>query len=261
MTGSSVPLGPLPLETITPEVLRAWKLRLSAKHKPGTVQKYMARLSAAFRVAVEDYGWLQDNPLRRVKKLTPSRGVVRFLSTDELPRLLAACRASRNPVLYPIVLLALATGSRKNEIRCLQWSQIDLDVWTVCLRVTKMGREHRLPVVGEALLVMQDWAQRRIPGVVWVFPRQDGQAPRRIESAWYTALKRAQVTNFRFHDLRHSCASYLAMSSASLRDIAEVLGHTDIKMTMRYTHLLPGHTAGVLERMAGQFLTRRREEE
>jgi len=72
---------------------------------------------------------------------------------------------------------------------------------------------------------------------------------RRISDAWEHAVKRAGIENFRYHDLRHSCASYLAMNGASLMEIAEVLGHKTLAMVKRYTHLSEAHTAGVVARM------------
>ena len=91
-----------------------------------------------------------------------------------------------------------------------------------------------------------------------VFPRADGQAPLDIRSAWETALKHANLHDFRFHDLRHSAASYLAMSGASLAEIAEVLGHKTLAMVQRYAHLSGQHTARVVARMNEAVLGSRR---
>jgi integrase len=83
----------------------------------------------------------------------------------------------------------------------------------------------------------------------FVFPRADGRRPVDVRHAWYRALAQAEITDFRFHDLRHSTASYLAMNGASLVEIAEVLGHKTLSMVQRYAHLSEGHTRSVLERM------------
>jgi integrase len=82
-----------------------------------------------------------------------------------------------------------------------------------------------------------------------LFARADGRAPIDLRAAWARALQAAAITDFRFHDLRHSAASYLAMSGASLVEIAAILGHRTLQMVQRYAHLAEGHTASVVARM------------
>jgi integrase len=248
-------LGDLPLDAVTPEVVRTWKLALLEHHKPGTVHTYMKRLDRALRLGAREYGWLATNPMDRVSKPSPGRGRVRFLSADERTRLLAACRTSRNPHLYALVTVALGTGGRRDEVRTLQWPQVDFATGVVRFLKTKTDVARAAPILGEALTVLQDLAQQRRSAVPWVFPTWDGQRPTPMESPWQTARDRAGLEDFHFHDLRHTFASYMAMSGASLRDIADALGHTNIQMTMIYAHLLPSHTRGVIERMTQQFLS------
>jgi integrase len=106
--------------------------------------------------------------------------------------------------------------------------------------------------------VLTAWHTGQSPEA-WVFPG-DGDRGRATtsdfpgEQAWQTALRRAGITNFRFHDLRHTAASYLAMSGTRLEDIAEVLGHKSLAMTLRYRHVTLPHTRGAVERMANKFL-------
>ena len=120
-------MGPLEVTALTPAYLRQWRDGLRQRLKPGTVRQYMDVLSGVLTVAVNDLEWLSVNPLRKVRKPTASPGRVRFLSPDEQHRLLAACRASRNRALYPLVLLALATGARRGELFGLRWQDVDLD--------------------------------------------------------------------------------------------------------------------------------------
>jgi len=117
-------LGHVRLEDLTPDILRAWKGRLSLRHKASTVYRYMVLLGCALRYGVE-CGWLVHNPLAKIRRPSPGRGRVRFLTQDEQRRLLDACRQSRNPLLYAVVLTALWTGGRKEEIRQLQWPEVD----------------------------------------------------------------------------------------------------------------------------------------
>ena len=245
--------GPLPLDQVTPDVLRIWKARLLRRYKPNTVRKYMVRLGCALRWAV-DCGWITEDPFKRIRKPSAGPGRMRFLSTEERGRLLAACRTSRNPMLYPIVVVALGTGGRKDEIRCLQWTAVDFEAGVVRFLKTKTDLDRAVPLLGEALQVMQALAAQRKPGVPWCFPRRKGQGPTPLESPWQTARAHAGLEDFHFHDLRHTFASYLAMSGASLRDIADLLGHRSIQETMRYSHLLESHTKGIVERMISKFL-------
>jgi integrase len=95
---------------------------------------------------------------------------------------------------------------------------------------------------------MQQWHTERGTAHGRVFV-SGGQADLNFSKAWTTALRRAGIQNFRFHDLRHTCASYLAMSGASLLEIADVLGHKTLQMVQRYAHLTEQHTQSIVERM------------
>jgi integrase len=257
-------IGSLPLAQCTPDVFRAWKLRLSQSYQPSTINTYLPQLGRVFHVAVEDYGWLQAHPLTHIRKPSAGRGVVRFLSDEERRRLLVACQQSSHPHLYPIVLLALTTGGRKNEVRRLCWPEVDFQGGVVRYVRTKNKHSRAVPLIREAFLLLQRLAEARDPGLPWVFPAVRGDRaarPANVMPAWYEAKKAAGIQNFRFHDLRHTYASYLAMSGASLRDIAELLGHRNIQHTMIYAHLTQSHTASVVERLAQRFLASNPEQE
>jgi integrase len=116
-------------------------------------------------------------------------------------------------------------------------------------RKTKNGETRAVPLTGYALDVFTQHIKVRRLNTRLVFPNRTGTQPMSIREAWKFAVQRAEITNFRFHDLRHSAASYLAMGGASLAEIAEVLGHKTLQMTKRYTHLTGSHTCGVVERM------------
>ena len=186
-------------------------------------------------------------------------GRVRVLSEAERLRLLVACQTSRTPASYPLVLLALTTAARKNELRWLRWRDVHLERGTLTCVRTKNGDTRTVPVVGVALQVLRQWHVReRIPECdrepdALVFPRPDSKGPVCLLCAWPAAVRRAGITDFHFHDLRHCAASYLAMSGASIVELAEILGHKQLNMVKRYTHLSPHHTAQVLTRMTEQF--------
>jgi len=221
------------------------------KRSPATVNRYLAALSHALNVAAREWGWLETNPATKVRKCKEPRGRVRYLSDDERERLLEACRKSRNPQLYPVVLLALSTGMRQGEIMNLTWPDVDLHNGFLILHETKNGERRRVPLVGPALEVLREHAKVRRLDSPLVFPGKTGK-PAELRNAWLKALKEAGIEDFRFHDLRHTTASYLAMSGASLGEIAEILGHKTLAMVKRYAHLSESHTRSVLERTMGK---------
>jgi integrase len=227
-----------------------------ARHKsPATVNRYLASLSAVLSAAMLDWEWLEASPMARVRALPEPQGRVRYLSDAERPRLLEAVQASHEPALAVVVWLAIATGARKGELLGLRWRDVDWTRQQLVFHHTKNKERRTVPVRGEAWTRLEAWAGgvARI-GPDWVFPRPDGRKPLDIRYAWEQARAQAGLEDFRFHDLRHSTASYLAMSGASLVEIAEVLGHKTLQMVRRYAHLSEAHTAGVLERMVGRFL-------
>jgi len=240
--------GALPLTAITPAWLRQWREAISPGHTLGTVRQYLVTLSGALSWAVEE-GWLDANPMRKVRRPPEPLGRVRFLSADERQRLLLACQQSANAFLYLLVVLALSTGCRRTELCRLRWPNVDLERGILRLVTTKNKHPRAVPVTGLALALLRAHAATQRAGVDWLFPRADGQRPVLIEQAWRTARRRAGLVDFRFHDLRHTFASWMALNGATLLEIAEVLGHKKMDMTRRYAHLTDTHLRGVVDRM------------
>ncbi len=235
--------------------LLAKKTRRGTPMAPATVVRYLAALSHALNVAMKDWEWLEDNPMRRVSKPKEPRGRERFLSDDERHRLLDACKASSSRWLYTVVVVALSTGMRSGEIMGMRWPQVDLKRGQVLLRDTKNGASRAVPISGLALTLLESAAKvRRIDTDLVFFrnpPTKAGQAvkPVDLKKPWTTAVAKAKLSDFRFHDLRHSAASYLAMNGASTIEIAAILGHKTLHMVKRYSHLANSHTAKVVAAM------------
>ena len=223
------------------------------KRSPSTVNRYLAALSHCFTVTVREWGWMDDSPMRRVRKPTEPRGRVRFLSDDEREQLLIACKESDSQFLYPIVVLALSTGARRGEILNLKWDQVDLKRGVITLFETKNKEIRVLPLAGHALKLIKDLSKVRHINSNYVFPGSTAKEPINIRWTWEIALKRAKIENFRFHDLRHTAASYLAMNGATLAEIAEILGHKTLQMVKRYAHLTEQHTSKVVAKMNKQI--------
>ncbi len=230
------------------EKLSQGKTRSGTGRKPATVNRYMAALGHAFTVAVKEWGWVEANPVHKLSKLKEPRGRVRFLSDEERERLLEACGGSPDSRLFLVVVLAISTGARKGELLRLRWPDIDLKRGVAVLHQTKNDERRALPLTGLALAVLTERSKVRRLDTDLVFANSEGQ-PIFPRKAWEDALRAAEIEDFRFHDLRHSAASYLAMSGATLAEIAEVLGHKTLAMVKRYSHLTEQHTSKVVARM------------
>lgn len=250
-------LGAYPLSDVGPALvvkcrnkLLGTTTRRGTKMANGTVVRYMASLSHAFSLAVKDWQWIDDSPLRKVSKPKEPRGRERFLSDDERLALLQACKASTSRYLYVVVVLALSTGMRRGEIMTLRWPQIDIPRGRVLLYATKNDTSRAVPLTGLALTLIGELAKVRRIDTDLVFPGIAKQIrPVDLTKPWTTALTHAGLTNFRFHDLRHSAASYLAMNGATTIEIAAVLGHKTLQMVKRYSHLANSHTSTVVAAM------------
>ena len=253
-------IGSYTLADVTPALLGECRDKLAIDRASATVVRYMAALSHAFTLAVNEWGWLEDSPMRKVKRPKEPRGRVRFLSEDETingqtvegerTRLLAACKESSNPYLYPVVVLALSSGMRQGEIMGLKWTDIDLTQGRITLTETKNGEIRVVPLTGHALGLLRKHAKVRPIDTNLLFPgKVKRNRPQDLRPPWLAALKSAEINNFRFHDLRHSAASYLAMNGASMAEIAEVLGHKTLQMVKRYAHLSEAHTTSVVAAM------------
>ncbi|MBY0355241.1 MAG: site-specific integrase [Rickettsiales bacterium] len=220
------------------------------RRSPASVNRYLAALSHAFTIAVKEWGWLEDNPVRKVSRPREAGGRVRFLSDAERVALLKICRENtRSPYLYTVVVVALSTGARLGEILGLKWADVDFRRGVITLHETKNGERRVLPLTGHALETMRIHENSRRTDTELVFPNRAGNKPASIRKAFDNALVEAEIEDFHFHDLRHSAASYLAMNGASLAEIAEVLGHKTLQMVKRYAHLSEAHTSQVVARM------------
>lgn len=260
-------LGTLTLAEITPDriaeardVLASQPCTRGSKHlrtyrrSGATVNRYLATLSHILATAVTEWRLLDRNPVRDISKKKESRGRIRFLGDEERMRLLEACANSGWPALEALVLLAITTGARRGELIRLQWTDVTVDAPTpqAIVERTKNGDPRRLPLVGKALAAIRLLKTQNAGRSRFLFParRDPDKSYEAFDAHWYAALEAAGIADFRFHDLRHTCASYLASQGASLLEIADVLGHRTMAMVKRYSHLAQGHKAGVIQRMA-----------
>ncbi|MFC3683406.1 phage integrase [Hydrogenophaga luteola] len=269
------------LEEITVPALEKHRTtRLNAGLSDGTVNRDLAALSAVLSKAVE-WGALEANPVHKVKPMKLSNEQVRFLSDAEQRRLLDALkardatmrtkRASANhwrskraratlPTmgvfadhLTPLVLLSMHTGMRQGEAFELRWEDVDLDrrILTVRGKVAKSGKTRHIPLNTTAIEALETWQEITERDAGLVFPgKVEGKPFDNVKKAWAGLLEDAKIEGFRWHDLRHDFASRLVMGGVDLNTVRELLGHADIKMTLRYAHLAPEHKAAAVEKIA-----------
>jgi integrase len=271
-------LDTLVLSEITPFHVERWRTaRLKAGISASTVNRDLNVLRAALRLA-KQWKLLSAHPLADVRPSKVDRaGAVRYLSPAEEKRLRAALaarddtrRAERERAnvwrrerqyaewpaygtytdhLTPIVLLALNTGMRRGELFAMRWPDVDLTRAIVTVRGgdAKSGQTRHIPLNTEAVAVLSAWK----PGAAadFVFAGRDGEAMDDIKTAWLNLAKAAKLESFRFHDTRHSFASKLVQAGVDLNTVRELLGHSDIKMTLRYAHLAPEHKAAAVAKL------------
>jgi len=224
---------------------------------PSTVNRYIAAFSKALSVAIKEWGWIDENPMLKISKPKESRGRDRYLSLEEKTRLLDACKTSSNPYLYSIVSLALLTGMRYGEIVKLKWCDINFEMRFMTLHETKNGEKRVIPLTDDVVKIFQSCPSYGAKREEVIFKSRQltaTKSPISIRKTFDRALKIAGIEGFRFHDLRHTAASYMAMSGATQGELMTILGHRTPQMTRRYAHYSQDHLKKLLEK-TNQTLT------
>lgn len=260
---------------------RIEKLRstwLEAGLAPATANRNLVRLKGLLSRAVE-WGALEAHPLTKVRRLkVDKRSRVRYLTIEEEQRLRQAMddrqetiQAERDSAnqwrsdrkkellpdlratafadhLKPLVLVSINTGMRRGEVFNLTWADVDLKNKFVTVEGdgAKSGQTRHIPLNKEALSTLQEW-HKQSPKTGFVFPGQKGARLDNVKKSWDGLLKLAKVEGFRWHDLRHTFASKLVMAGVPLNTVRELLGHSDIAMTLRYAHLAPDSKAAAVD--------------
>lgn len=241
------------LEKVEKLAAYTWKVKSTGKTRkrsPATCNRYMAALSHALSVATDEWEWLEINPMNKIKKFKEPRGRTRFLNDEEREKLLKECKASKNPILYTLMVLSMSTGARVSEVINLTWKQIHLDRNMIILDETKNGEQRALYLSSEAYSLIQQRSKIRRIDSDLVFPAPNNPLkPYDFRNSWRAAIERAGIEDFVYHDLRHTAASYLAMRGASTIEIAQVLGHKTLEMVKRYAHLSNDHVQSLVTEM------------
>jgi integrase len=274
-----------PMATLDIQLADTWRV---AERKAGklaqTINRDLQRLHSCLSKALE-WKLVDANPLAGLKPLkVETNDRVRYLSADEEPRLREALltreaglrearerfnewREARGYALLPsrtetfvdhirpLTLVAMNTGLRRGELLSLRWRNVDLagKLLTVTAATAKSRKTRRIPLNDEALSILQGWkeqAKSNAPSDL-VFPRVGGARMTRIDTAWGSLMKRAKISDFRFHDCRHHFASKLVQAGVNLYTVKELLGHSELAMTERYAHLAPGNLRAAVDKVSG----------
>jgi integrase len=276
-----------PLQAFNPFMVEGIRQRWKKDGgKARSINRDIQRLQSVLSRAVE-WGVLERHPLAGFKPLKFDKtGRVRFLSDAEeksLRKALASREDSRRKArirlntwrvarnkkplpersnefvdhLMPLVVLALNTGLRRGELLGLKWGAVNFSgkVLSVTAETAKSGHTRRVPLNTEALATLTTWHKRvgKPSADDFVFPGTDGERMKRIDTAWESLMKRAGLENFRLHDCRHHFASRMVQAGVDLYTVKELLGHSEITMTERYSHLAPDNLRAAVEKASGQW--------
>jgi len=210
---------------------------LSQGRKPSGINVDYRHLKAAFNKALE-WGYLKKNPFSKVKPLKVPHRPPKFLSKEEVEEVLKYLR-NKDSSFYSVVLFAIETGCRRKEIATLQVKDLDFERKLIRIR-GKGDKERLIPMTSRLEAFLKETCKWRIGKV---FPNWH---PDTITHKWQKTM-RALGLDYRFHDLRHTTASWLAMHGVSLRFIQELLGHSSIQVTQIYAHVRPDAVREALE--------------
>jgi integrase len=236
-------LGTPPLGQITRAEIEVWRRDRMATCKPATVNRDLSRLRRMLNIAVE-WDLLEESPMEGMKFLRENNARTRYLSIEECQRLIASCIA---PYIRAIVTVALHSGMRLGEILNLHWRDIDFQAGFMLIRDSKNGEARPVPM--DKTLTALFTAYPRRPEVDLVFAGPTGHKYTDIRVGFRNACDRAGITDFRFHDCRHSYASHFIMAGEELATLQRLLGHKGIAMTLRYSHLSPSFRLAAIDRM------------
>ena len=221
------------------------------KRKPNTVNNYLVSLGRIFSVARREWHWITHNPMEGVAKLSAGPGRVRYLSEDERQRLLT--ETAKNQQLHTLAVLALSTAARAGELMNLSWCDVDLKDGRVLLRETKNTQPRVIWVHYEALRLLKEYGKIRRLDDDHVFLGATPGTRYDYHTPFKAACAAAGVADFRFHDLRHSAATYLAREGATEQQL-KAIGGWKSNVVSRYVHLAAEDAKAVLERMNAKIL-------
>lgn len=243
------------LEVLKGSDIRAYIVaRKSEGAAQGTINRELGLFSSAINYARNEWDWDIPNPVMG-KRLREPEGRIRWLTKEQAAQLIKAAETdSRAAHLPDLIRLAVNTGMRKGEMLGLEWARVDLRTNLVRLdsEHTKAAKRRGVPLNDEArsaILSRANFRAKYCPDSPWVFSNRKGERIGSVKTSFASACEIAQIKDFTFHDLRHTCAAWLVSAGASLIEVRDLLGHSTIKMTECYSHLAPDNVRVAVSRL------------
>lgn len=227
---------------ITPQMIEKYKAKRLETVSPASVNRELATLKNMFTMAIK-WDFVNTNPAKEVRLLKEPPGRLRYLKSEEAKALLTVCAGH----IRPIVVTALNTGMRKGELLKLKWADVDLNNRKITV-INAKNNESRVIPINKTLYQELFSLSERSTGD-YVFSDKNDRPYGDVKKSFLTALKSAKIEDFRFHDLRHTFGSYLVMQGVDVKTVQQVMGHKDIRMTMRYAHLSPRYVQKAVEKL------------
>jgi len=233
-------------DSITPQEIDRWMASNLSNRAPATVNRYKALLSLTYRLGMGNRK-VTTNPARLIRQRTENNARIRWLRSDEENRLRTTL-GEKYPHRLVELDIALNTGMRQGEQYSLVWDNVDFDLRILTVPRSKHGEKRHIPLNDVALAAFLTAQQNSKPGRA-VFWNRYGERLRTPRQWFEESVKAAKISNFRWHDLRHTFASRLVMAGVDLRTVQQLMGHKTISMTLRYTHLAPEHQLGAVQKL------------
>jgi integrase len=232
------------LQQITPMLIEDFKRRRKEKVSGSTVNKEVSCLRHMLNMAIDER-FITENPVRKVRFFPEHNKKERILNEREIMELLKYC----NERIRPIIIIALNTGMRRGEILNLRWQNVDLYRKFISVEKTKSGRTRKIPMNSLVEKILRNLSLKKVNDEYVFWNRRTGKPVQDLKKAFKSACKKAGIDNLRFHDLRHTFATKLVENGVDIVTVSELLGHSSLRMTMRYSHPSPEHKRDAVENL------------
>ncbi len=263
------------LDQVTPAEVERYKADRIQAVEPGTINRDLMVLKRLYNLILKGRllpeAKIVESLPTRIALMREDNKRLRYVSEKEFAELLLACErlkqkrrsclSARVLDLKSIIILAVHTGMRRNEILGLKWSDVDIAGRVITIHQGKSGSARHVPINSYLARTLEQ-IPRHIESPFVFYHREKGESAGHrfveLKRAWQALLKEASIDNLRFHDLRHTCASWLVMKGVPLQTVQGILGHKTFVTTLRYAHMAPELRKDAVERLCeentGRFL-------